>query len=91
MRVSKAHSVSVTFNILYLALFCRMVDIAKYCLLIKHVKYCGFPAKVSVSLKRHNFLRINSRNQPFIYLESEDILEFVYEKNNIILNIQLEN
>ena len=47
---------------------------------------------MSVSLKRHNFLRINSRNQPFIYLQSKDILEFDYEKIfNRILNIQLEN
>ena len=45
---------------------------------------------MSVSLKRHNFLRINSRNQPFIYLQSKDILGFDYEKIfNRILNIQL--
>ena len=51
-----------------------------------------FPAKVSVSLKRHTFLRINSRNQPFIYLQSKDILVFDYEKIfNSILNIQLVN
>ena len=50
--------------------------------------------KVSVSLKRHTFLRINSRNQPFIYLQSKDILGFDYEKifnSNIILNFQLGN
>ena len=58
-----------------------MVDIAKYCLLWKHVKYCGFPAKVPVSLKRHNFLHMNSRIQPFIYLQSKDILGLDYEKN----------
>ena len=69
-----------------------MVEIAKYCLLLKHIKYCGFPAKVSVSLKRHNFLHINSRTQPFIYLQSKDIAGFAYEKIfNIILNIQLGN
>ena len=69
-----------------------MVDIAKYCLLRKHVKYCGFPAKVSVSLKRHNFLRISIRNQLFIYLQSKDIFGFDYEKIfNRILNIQLGN
>ena len=87
MRVSIAHSISVTFNIKYLALLCRMVDITKYCLLCKHVKYC-----VSVSLKRHTFLRINSRNQPFIYLQSKDILGIDFEKIfDSILNIQLGN
>ena len=40
-----------------------------------------FPAKVSVSLKRHTFLRKNSRNQPFIYLQSNDILGLDCEKN----------
>ena len=40
-----------------------------------------FPAKVSVPLKRHTFLRINSRNQPFIYLQSQGIMGFDYEKN----------
>ena len=51
-----------------------------------------FPAKVSVSLKRHTFLRINSRNQPFINLQSKDIFGFDYEKIfNSILNIQLGN
>ena len=51
-----------------------------------------FPAKVSVYLKRHTFLRINSRNQPFIYLQSKYILGFDYEKRfNSILNIQLGN
>ena len=69
-----------------------MVDIAKYCHLRIHVKYCGFPAKVSVSLKRHNFLRIISRNQPFIYFQIKDIFGFDYEKIfNRILNIQLGN
>ena len=51
-----------------------------------------FPAKVSVFLKRHTFLRINSRNQPLIYLQSKDILEFDNEKIfNSILNIKLGN
>ena len=51
-----------------------------------------FPAKVSVSLKRHTFLRINSRNQLFIYLQSKNILGFDYKKIfNSILNIQLGN
>ena len=51
-----------------------------------------FPSKVSVSLQRHTFLRINSRNQPFIYLQSKDILGFDNEKIfNIILNFQLGN
>ena len=51
-----------------------------------------FPSKVSVSLKRNTFLRINSRNQPFIYLQSEDILGFDYENIfNSILNFQLGN
>ena len=51
-----------------------------------------FPTKVSVSLKRHTFLRINSRDQPFIYFQSKDILGFDYEKIfNSILNIQLGN
>ena len=51
-----------------------------------------FPSKVSVSLKRHTFLRINSRNQQFIYLQSKDILGFDYEKLfNSILNFQLRN
>ena len=69
-----------------------MVDIAKYCLLRNHVKYCGFPAKVSVSLKRHNFLRINSRNQPLKYFQSKDTYGFDYEKIfNRKLNIQLGN
>ena len=87
MIVSIAHSISVTFNIKYLALLCRMVDITKYCLLYIHVKYCDL-----VSLKRHTFLRINSRNQPFIYLQSKDILAFDYEKIfNSLLNIQLGN
>ena len=50
-----------------------------------------FPAKVSVSLNRHT-LRIKSRNQPFIHLQSKDILGFDYEKIfNSILNIQLGN
>ena len=43
-----------------------------------------FPANVSVSLKRHTFLPINSRNQPFIYLQSKDILGFDYEKYLIV-------
>ena len=77
---------------MYLAFLCRMVDIAKYCLLCTHVKL-RFPAKVSVSLKRHTFLRIhNIRNQPFIYLQNKDILGFDYEKIFYsILNIQLGN
>ena len=54
-------------------------------------KILRFPAKVSVSLKRQ-VLRINSRNQPFIYLQSKDILGLDYEKIfNSILNIQLGN
>ena len=93
MRVSIAHGISFTFNIkyIYLALLCRMVDIAKYCLLCKHVKL-RFPAKVSVSLKRHTFLRIHIRNQPFIYLQNKDILGFDYEQIFYsILNIHLGN
>ena len=55
-------------------------------------KILRFPAKVSVSLKRHTFLRTNSRNQSFIYLQSKDILGFDYKKIfNSILNIQLGN
>ena len=51
-----------------------------------------FPAKVSVFLKRHTFLRINSRNQPFIYLLSKDIFGFDYEAIfDSILNFQLGN
>ena len=47
-------------------------------ILIKHVKYGGLLAKGLVFFKQYTFLRINSRNQPFIYLQSYDILGFDY-------------
>ena len=40
-------------------------------------------AKGSVPLKRYNFLRINIRNQPFIYLQSSDNFGFDYEEDLI--------
>ena len=42
----------------------------------KHVKYGGLLAKELASVKRYNFLRINSRKQTFKYLQSEYILGF---------------
>ena len=39
------------------------------------------PTKGSIPLKRYNFLRINSMNHPFIYLQSLDNFGFDYEKD----------
>ena len=48
-----------------------------------HRQTLRLPANGSVPLKRYNFLRINSRNQPFIYLQSLDNFKFDYEKDLI--------
>ena len=50
------------------------------------------PAKGSLPLKRYNFLRINSRNQPFIYTQKKKFSQYLcFLIKSTILHISLSN